>query len=298
MALPHLRLADSWRRELTARNLSHRTIGNYLDTVDKFQRWCHTNGHPVDPAQQRAGDITAWLAALLDDGTASSTVVTRFRCLQQWFRWLETEEEVDRNPMAKLKAPQQTEHVVNVFSDNDVVALLDDCDGRDWLGRRDAAIIRLLIDTGMRLGELVGLRVDDVDLDNNVCVVLGKGDRRRIVPFGTKTATALDRYLRSRQRRPQADLPALWLSRRGALGKEGVSMMLRARGRSAGVANVHAHRFRHTFAHRWLSLGGQEQDVMAIAGWRSRQMLGRYGASAAAERARDAHRRLAPGDRF
>ncbi|MGW6728616.1 tyrosine-type recombinase/integrase [Nocardia sp. NPDC055029] len=122
----------------------------------------------------------------------------------------------------------------------------------------------------------------------------------RLLPFGDKTRTALRRYLRMRARHPQAanDRPELWLSRFGPITKSGVQQMIDRRAVNAGIGHLHPHQFRHFFAHNWLANGGQEQDLMMLAGWRSRQMLGRYGASVASERARDAHKRAIFGDQL
>jgi len=155
----------------------------------------------------------------------------------------------------------------------------------------------LLLDTGARRDEMAGLKLTDVDLELDVLLVLGKGRRERTLPFGRKAGEALDRYLRARARHKDAELPWLWLGKKGRLTEWGLVMMLRRRGAQAGLPWLHPHQFRHTFAHQWLAQGGTETDLMRIAGWKSRAMLQRYGASPTPAPVKPTARRLRTGCR-
>lgn len=289
-------LVDHWRTTMAARNLAAKTQRSYVDSVQRLAAFAADHG--LDPFSREA--VQRYLADQAQR-FQPATVSFRYRALQQWFGFLVDEDELDASPMDKMKPPQVPEQPVPVLTGDQLKALLKACEGKGFAERRDTAIIRLFVDTGMRMGELVGLRVGDVDWrEDRVAVVTGKGRRTRACPFGYKTAEAIARYLRVRSRRPDAGLEALWLGAggKGAMTDSGITQVLRKRGEAADIEGLHAHVFRHTFAHMMRVSGIDDDALMRLAGWRSRQMLGRYGASAADERAREAHRKLSPGDQL
>jgi site-specific recombinase XerD len=289
-------LHRSFARHLRAEGLADRSITIYGQAITYFSRWLEAQGRAATLDEFTRPAIREWLAQLADR-LEPGTVKTRYRGLFRFAGWLVDEEELAENPMRTLSPPEPKAKPVPVLTDDELAALLKACAGKEFRDRRDEAIIRLLLDCGIRVSELCALTVDGVDLDQGMALVKGKGSKVRPIYFGARTTRALDRYLRDRAKQRWQHLDALFLTQRGALSPDGARERMTVRGTQAGIENLHPHRFRHTFAHDYLMNGGQERDLKRLAGWTSDVMLERYGASAADARAKAAAQRMKRGDR-
>lgn len=293
--------AESWRISLRAENRSVRTIETYLLAVKQLESWLVAQGRSTDVDRIARVQVEGFITHVLDT-RSSATAKQRHMSLRSFFRWLVEEEEIATSPMTKMRPPKVDERPPPILTRDQLSSILGTTSGKAFEDRRDAAIMLVLIDAGVRASELVGLKVDDVSLEAAGIWIRGKGGKFRSAPLGFQAVRALDRYLRARTRHPYAGRSdALFLGARGPITRSGLGQIVARRGKQAGIGHVYPHLFRHSFVHHWLADGGQEGDVASILGWTRKsaaQLLGRYGASAANERAHVAHANHGLGDQL
>src|SRR5664280_548718 len=220
-------LLGSWRRHLRAQRISPATLSTYGTSVGQLARFLAERGMPTLPAAIRREHVEGFITNLLERWKPA-TAHNRYRALRAFFGWLVEEGEIPESPMDRMKPPRLPEEPPPVLREGDFRRLLESCErDKTFAGRRDDAILRVLIDTGARRGEVLGLGLEDVDLDQGLLRVTGKGSRTRFVPVGTQTVRSLDRYIRTRSKHPAATSPQLWLSRRGVLRESGLADLVR-----------------------------------------------------------------------
>ena len=288
-------LVPSWQLSMRAERKSAATIASYSEGVSAFLRWAKTAN--VIPEITKT-NVQGFTAELLDAGAQAATARARHMALRRFAAWLVDEGEIDANPLLGVKPPKLDSKVVEALSDEQLRLLIKACSGKELIDRRDDAIVRLMAETGLRAGEVIGMQVADVDLQQGRATVRrGKGGKGRVVPFGPQTAAAVDRYIRARRAHRLSDTAALWLGGGGqTFSYAGLNMALKRRAQAAGIEGFHLHLMRHTAATRWLRAGGSEGGLMAVAGWSTRSMVDRYTGASASERAAAEARGLGLGE--
>lgn len=276
-------------------DVSKRTVDIYSEAPAWLAGWC-ADGLPDDAPpvngwhEVRTVHLRLFFAHLAEIGYAKSYRNQLGRSMHKFFTWWAEEEEAP-NPWQGFKAPRAPKlgsAPPEVLGGDQLGDILRDAEaGRDFLSRRDAALLRVFGSSGARLAEVAQLRVDGTNLETREATVTGKGGKVRVIRFDAKAARALDRYVRARERHPAAHRPELWLGQRTdrPLAPHGIRTAIARRGARLGI-HVHPHLFRHTFAHRWLDNGGSEGDLCELMGWDSPDMLRLYGRSARSARAR------------
>lgn len=218
-----------------------------------------------------AGDIRGLLAFMRKRGCSDVTLNNTRRVLSSFFCWMEDESLIKRSPCRKVKPVREVKRIKEAFSDEEVALLKEaarSAGSRPAVRQRNAAIVELLLTSGMRVGELVGVRRDDIDLGRREVTVFGKGQKFRVCYFSAEASLLISDYLGTRE----DDCPALFVSAQRRNGrclpmKTGtVEVMIREIGRAAGVEGCHPHRFRRTMATRNLRRGMPLEEIQQLLG--------------------------------
>lgn len=265
---------EAFVRHLGAvRGQSEHTQRAYLGDLRNLTGFVRDRGIS-DLSDVRLSDLRSWLAHQSETGAARSTLARRAASARAFLRWASRTGVIAADPSLRLAAPKRLKTLPGVLKQDEVSALLDvaavAADDEDALHLRDRAILELLYASGIRVGELVGLDVDDVDFGSNVVRVMGKGAKERTVPFGGPAATALQSWLQLGRGQVVAARsgPALFLGRRGGRVdprqvRGAVHQLLR---HVPGAPDVGPHGLRHSAATHLLEGGADLRTVQEMLG--------------------------------
>jgi integrase/recombinase XerD len=253
------------------KGLSANTISAYRRDLQKFDEFARKRKLTLESVTR--DDLVDFLAGLYRQKLESRTVARQLVTLRNFFRFAQIQDLIPEDPSSNLESPKIRRHLPGYLRLEEVEKLLEQPDSKTPTGLRDRAMLEVLYSTGLRVSELIGLGVSDLDGKVGCVRCIGKGDKERIVPVGKKALTMVDRYLREgrpqllRNARASAG-PALFVNRRGvALSRVGVWKILSAYGRRAGLrVALTPHMLRHSFATHLLERGADLRSVQLMLG--------------------------------
>ena len=292
-------LADFDAHLRAQRRLSEHTVRAYLGDLGQLFDYAREHGVTM-LGDVDLGLLRSWLAVMGARRLSRATLARRGAAVRTFFEWARRSGRVPSDPAARLVSARPGRTLPTVLSAEDAAGLLDaarerSADG-DAVHIRDWAALELLYATGVRVGELVGADVDDVDLEANTMLVLGKGGRERVVPFGVPASRALRTWLE--QGRPKlaksSSGHALFLGRRGSrVDARQVREVAHRVAALAGVDDLSPHALRHTAATHLLEGGSDLRTVQEVLGHSSLATTQRY-THVTAERLRTSYQQAHP----
>jgi site-specific recombinase XerD len=307
------RLIDNYLQCCTAEGKSRKTIEWYEANLKRFSQFLkreHLGGaiSDIGPPEARRfilhlqNDVRRWeTSPFINDtkGLSPHTIHGYASAIKAFWSWLPDEGYTPENCMTRLKCPRTPRKIIPTFSAEQIQRLLGALDPGTPTGFRDYAIILVFIDTGIRLSELVNLRLEDIDFGQSCFLVNGKGNKERVVPFGSQVRRALWRYLGTVRPDPESSqVSRFFLSRQGfPLKPRAVQSMISRAGRRANVSGVRCspHTFRHTFAKQYLLNGGDVFSLQRILGHASLEIVRLYVNLTSLDVSRQ-HRKFSPVD--
>jgi integrase/recombinase XerD len=251
------------------KGLSANTVAAYQRDLAKFNAFVQKRKLILESVTR--DDLVDFLAGLYKEKLESRTVARHLVTLRNFFRFAQIQELITADPSLNLESPKVRRTLPGYLKLEEVDRLLAQPDAKTALGSRDRAMLEVLYSTGLRVSELIGLRVTDLDARVGCIRCIGKGDKERIVPAGRKALGMVEKYLRDA--RPKllgkgVSTQALFVNRRGdALSRVGVWKILSAYGRRAGLrVGLTPHMLRHSFATHLLERGADLRSVQLMLG--------------------------------
>ena len=272
-------LIEGFRLSCQTEGKSPKTIEWYFSFLTRFRHFLQVNQLPTELCQIKKDQIREFIRYLQIEAKtprsgrplSGATVQGYVRTLKAFFSWAEKEGYITANEMAKIPTPKAVSKVINTFTHDQVNKLANICQLSNGGGLRNLAILLLLLDTGIRVSELVNIELEDVNIaEGYIKIIVAKGGKERIVPIGSMVQKSLWKYINAYRPQPLTQqIIRLFLSDKGlSLTKSGIQQMLRRYGRRAGLTSVRCspHTFRHTFAKNYLLNGGDIFSLQRILG--------------------------------
>ncbi len=252
------------------RGLSLQTLDAYRRDLLVLEQWLGEQfGRSLDKAT--AGDLHAWLAHRGEQGVSLRTQARQLSSIRQFYRWLMRMSLRGDNPAEHIESPRLPRQLPGSLSEADMLRLLSAPDTQTALGLRDRAMLELMYGSGLRVSELVGLELSQVNLNLGMLRLLGKGARERVIPLGELAADWLERYLakgRTELLRPLVETDAVFLSVRGrAMSRQAFWQHLKKYLVRAGISSEFTpHSLRHAFATHLLNHGADLRSLQMLLG--------------------------------
>jgi integrase/recombinase XerC len=250
----------------TERRLSANTCKHYRRDLEELLDWC--NGAGIDSWRKLdTHQVRSYAARCHRRGLSGRSIQRRLSALRTFYNYLLREQQVTQNPGLDVRAPRSEHHLPDTLNVDDIARLLN-VSASDTLAVRDLAMLELMYSSGLRLAELVSLNDGDVDFDERVVRVTGKGAKTRVLPVGNKAIAALRAWMQVRPGQLQAPESAIFTGRGGKrLGARAVQQRIKDWARRQGIpGDVHPHTLRHSFASHLLESSGDLRAVQELLG--------------------------------
>ncbi|MBL9115197.1 MAG: tyrosine recombinase [Verrucomicrobiaceae bacterium] len=241
------------------------------DILEHFGSFCRDELAITTPRELKTEHITRYLAKRRTDGVAHNTARLELIIVKHWLKWQRMRGKLVTDPSEPILLPKLEQHLPDTLNEVEIKRLVESVDGNGPLDRRDRAILELFYASGLRLSELLGARLENLDLDSGWLRVTGKGNKTRLTPIGTEARHRVEEYLQ--HGRPSLVRPKteswIFLSERGtALSPSRVQQIVKERAERAGLPpdKLHPHLLRHSFATHLLSHGADLRVIQEMLG--------------------------------